>query len=122
MAITDARREQAYPTLSTFQIGMARRFASGEPRRFGPGDILYEIGTRNVPAWLILEGSADAIQRGGAGRSSVIATYGAGQFTGETMVPRDSGNFFGHWIHYPYNAEFQAKHDHALYTDCHCRR
>jgi thioredoxin reductase (NADPH) len=84
MAINDVRREQAYPTLSAFQIGMARRFASGEPRRFGPGDILYDIGTRNVPAWLILEGAADAIQRGAAGRSSVIATYGAGQFTGET--------------------------------------
>ena len=84
MAISDARREQAYPTLSAFQIGMARRFASGEPCRFGPSDILYEIGTRNVPAWLILEGSADAIQRGAAGKASVIATYGPGQFTGET--------------------------------------
>ncbi|MET1178862.1 hypothetical protein ABG775_13035 [Peribacillus simplex] len=34
----------------------------------------------------------------------------------------DSGNFFGHWIHHPHDAEFQAKHDHALYTDCHSWR
>jgi len=84
MAISDARREQAYPILSALQIGAARRFASGEPRRFGPVDVLYEIGTRNVPAWLVLEGSADAIQRGATGKSSIIGTYGPGQFTGET--------------------------------------
>ncbi|WP_342238476.1 FAD-dependent oxidoreductase [Inquilinus sp. OTU3971] len=79
MAIGDARREQMFPILSALQIATARRFASGEPRRFGPRDIVYEIGTRNAPCWLILEGSADAIRRSGAGQSSVVTTYGPGQ-------------------------------------------
>ena len=36
------------------------------------------------PAWLILEGSADAIRRSAAGSRPLVATYGPGQFTGET--------------------------------------
>ncbi len=84
MAIGEARHEQMFPTLSPLQIGTARRFASGEPCRFGPGDILYEIGARDVPCWLILDGSADALRRGPSGTSSLITTYGPGQFTGET--------------------------------------
>lgn len=84
MAIGEARREQAFPTLSALQIAMARRFASGEPQRFGPREIIYEIGARNAPCWLFLEGSADAIRRGAAGPSTLVTTYGPGQFTGET--------------------------------------
>lgn len=84
MAIGDARREQIFPTLSALQIATARRFASGAPRRFDPRDIVYEIGARNTPSWLILDGSADAIRRSAAGQSSVVTTYGPGQFTGET--------------------------------------
>lgn len=84
MAIGDARREQIFPTLSALQIATARRFASGAPHRFGPRDIVYEVGARNAPSWLMLDGSADAIRRGAAGRSSVVTTYGPGQFTGET--------------------------------------
>ncbi len=84
MAIGEARHQQIFPTLPPLQIGTARRFASGEPCRFGPGDILYDIGARDVPCWLILDGSADALRRGPSGRSSLITTYGPGQFTGET--------------------------------------
>ncbi|MGE7469370.1 FAD-dependent oxidoreductase [Bosea sp. NPDC003192] len=84
MAIGDARREQVFPTLSVLQIATARRFASGEPHRFGPRDVVYEIGARGAPSWLILEGSADAIRRSAAGQSSLVTTYGPGQFTGET--------------------------------------
>lgn len=84
MAIGDSRREQLFPTLSALQIATARRFASGPVRRFGPRDIIYDIGDRDAPSWLILDGSADAIRRGAAGQSSLVTTYGPGQFTGET--------------------------------------
>ncbi|MEI5667883.1 FAD-dependent oxidoreductase [Bosea sp. CCNWLW174] len=84
MAIGDARREQVFPILSGLQIATARRFASGAPHGFGPGDVVYEIGDRNAPSWLILDGSADAIRRSAAGQSSLVTTYGPGQFTGET--------------------------------------
>ena len=83
MKVSEARREQIFPTLSAHQIETARRFASDEPRRFAPRDILYDIGARNAPAWLILEGSVDAIRRGAAGKSAVITSFGPGQFTGE---------------------------------------
>lgn len=84
MAIGDSRREQVFPTLSALQVATARRFASGEPHRFGPRDVIYEIGDRNAPSWLVLDGSADAIRRGAAGQSALVTTYGSGQFTGET--------------------------------------
>ncbi len=84
MAIGDARREQVFPTLTALQIAMARRFASDAPRRFAPREVVYEIGARDAPCWLMLDGSADAIRRGAAGQSSLVTTYGPGQFTGET--------------------------------------
>lgn len=50
MAIGDARREQVFPTLTALQISMARRFASGAPRRFAPREVVYEIGARDARA------------------------------------------------------------------------
>jgi thioredoxin reductase (NADPH) len=84
MAVIDTRRDQMFPTLSTPQIETARRFASGEPQRFEAGAIVYELGARNVPAWLILEGSITAIRRDGIGNEAPIVSHTAGQFTGET--------------------------------------
>ena len=84
MAVIDNRRAQMFPTLSAPQLETARRFASGEPHRFGPGETVYAIGERNVPAWLILEGSITAVRRDGIGNAVPIVTHDAGQFTGET--------------------------------------
>jgi thioredoxin reductase (NADPH) len=84
MALIDNRREQMFPTLTQPQIETARRFASGEPKQFAPGDTVYEIGERDVPAWLILEGSITAIRRDGIGHEEPIVTHEAGGFSGET--------------------------------------
>ncbi|WP_316188072.1 MULTISPECIES: FAD-dependent oxidoreductase [unclassified Bradyrhizobium] len=84
MAISETRREQIFPTLSESQISVARRFASEDARRFDAHETIYDIGARNIPAWMILEGSADARMRGAAGKSSLVTTYRRGQFTGET--------------------------------------
>ena len=84
MTVGDARREQLFPTLSAVQIATAGRFASGAPHHFSPREIIYETGDRSVPSWLILDGSAIASRHDGTGRSSLVTTYGPGQFTGET--------------------------------------
>jgi thioredoxin reductase (NADPH) len=84
MAGIESRHDQIYPTLTAAQIAVARRFASGAERRFAGGEQLYDVGARDVPAWLILDGSVTAVRRGGIGDEAVVATYGAGQITGET--------------------------------------
>jgi thioredoxin reductase (NADPH) len=84
MALIDTRRDQMFPTLTIPQIETARRFASGEPRRFAAHETVFDIGARDVPAWLILEGSIVAVRRDGIGNEAPIVTHGAGQFSGET--------------------------------------
>lgn len=83
MAIIDTRREQMFPALTAPQMAIARRFASGEPRRFEPGETVYEVGARDVPAWLILEGTMIASRHDGLGVEEAIVTYGPGQLSGE---------------------------------------
>jgi len=83
MALIDTRRDQMFPVLSVAQIETARRFASGEARRFAPGQLVFDVGERQAPAWLVLEGEIDVIRRDGRGREESIATEGVGQFSGE---------------------------------------
>lgn len=84
MAVSDARHEQTFPTLTAPQLATARRFASGPERRFAPGERVYAIGERAVPAWLVLEGAIVASQQDGLGHASTIVEHQPGQITGET--------------------------------------
>ncbi|MBJ3777121.1 FAD-dependent oxidoreductase [Acuticoccus mangrovi] len=84
MNTSETRRAQLFPTLSATQLESARRFASGAERSFAPGERVYDIGERNVPAWLVLKGSIIASQQGGTGREAVIVVHGPGQMSGET--------------------------------------
>lgn len=83
MALIDTRRDQMFPVLSALQIETARRFASGEPRAFAPGEVVYNVGDRPVPFWLVLEGSLEVSSRDGRGQESLITVEAAGQFSGE---------------------------------------
>jgi thioredoxin reductase (NADPH) len=83
MAVIEERRAQMFPTLTAAQLDLARRFASGAPRRFAPGEIVYDVGQVAVPAWFILEGSIEVARRDGLGREAPIATETEGQFSGE---------------------------------------
>ncbi|HEX4181402.1 MAG TPA: FAD-dependent oxidoreductase [Caulobacteraceae bacterium] len=83
MAVIDTRREQMFPVLSAAQIEVARRFASDAPRRFGPGEQVFDVGQRNVPSWLVLEGSIEVVRRDGPSLEAAITTETAGQFSGE---------------------------------------
>ena len=83
MSLIDTRRDQMFPVLSALQIETARRFASGEAQRFAPGEVVFEVGERQAPAWLVLEGEIQVIRRDGRGREEPIATEGVGQFSGK---------------------------------------
>src|SRR5687767_9959582 len=80
---TDTRSHQRFPLLDAGQIEIAKRFASGEPRRFKPGEIVFDIGVRDAPAWLVLKGSIDVVRRDGLKREAPIVTHHPGQISGE---------------------------------------
>ena len=83
MSVIDTRRQQMFPVLDAGQIETAKRFASGPARDFAPGEIVFDVGERQAPAWLVLKGAIEIAParrprpRGGDHHAS------AGQFTGE---------------------------------------
>jgi thioredoxin reductase (NADPH) len=83
MTEIDTRHDQRFPVLTPEALETARRFASGEPKRFEPDQIVFELGELGSPVWLILEGSIIAVRRDGLGHEKTIVTQTAGQFTGE---------------------------------------
>ncbi len=83
MTLVGTRRAQMFPVLAQAQIDSAKRFASGAPRRFEPGDVAFAVGERHASAWLVVDGSIVVVRRDGLGDESAITTLGAGQFTGE---------------------------------------
>ena len=83
MSNGDGRAHQRFPVLSGAQIEAVRRFASGGPKTFEPGAVMYAIGQRDVPAWLVLDGAIDVYRRDGLNHEAHIVTHGPGQFSGE---------------------------------------
>lgn len=83
MAETNDRSHQRFPVLDPNQIETAKRFASGPPQTFSPGETVFDIGQRLVPAWLVLQGSIEVMRRDGLDRESTITIHHAGQFSGE---------------------------------------
>ena len=77
------RGHQLFPVLDASQIDTAKRFASGPAHEFAPGEIVYDVGERNVPAWLVLKGSIDVVRRDGLNHEAAITSLGPGQFSGE---------------------------------------
>ncbi len=84
MSVIDTRRQQIFPVLVPAQIEMAQRFASGPPRDFAPGEIVYDVGERHAPTWLVLKGSIESVRRDGLKHELPVTTHMPGQFTGET--------------------------------------
>ena len=83
MSIIETRHDQMFPTLDAGQVETAKRFASGPIRHFEPGEIVFDIGQRNAPAWLVLKGAIDVTRRNALGTETPITTHHAGQFSGE---------------------------------------
>jgi thioredoxin reductase (NADPH) len=83
MSRADGRQHQIFPVLDAAQIAAARSFASGPERHFAPGAVLFDVGERLAPAWLVLAGGIVVSRRDGLGHEEVVATATPGQFTGE---------------------------------------
>ena len=83
MSVFEARRHQVFPVLAPAQVEMAKRFASGAPQTFAPGETVFEIGAREVPAWLVLAGSLVIYRRDGLHPEVRVTSHRVGQFSGE---------------------------------------
>ncbi len=83
MSLVETRHAQMFPVLDAAQIETARRFASGPAKSFAPGELIYDVGETDVPAWLLLEGAIALTRHDGLGRHEEIGVETAGQFTGE---------------------------------------
>jgi len=83
MRLIETRSHQLFPVLTASQIDMAKRFASGPSRAFAPGEIVFDVGQRHVPSWLVLKGSIEVLRRDGLSREAAITSLRAGQFSGE---------------------------------------
>ncbi|HEX3709440.1 MAG TPA: FAD-dependent oxidoreductase [Pseudolabrys sp.] len=83
MSLVDTRFDQMFPVLGHVQIETAKRFASGEARRFAPGELAYDVGMRNASAWLVLDGGLEVLRRDGLHRQTSVILLTEGQFSGE---------------------------------------
>src|SRR6188474_2521674 len=83
MSVIKTRGHQLFPVLDGTQVDTAEHFASGPERKFAPGEIVYDVGERDVPTWLVLKGSIAVVRRDGLNHETAITTLGPGQFSGE---------------------------------------
>ena len=77
------RTAQRVPRLREAQLDVVRRFAEAHERTFAPGESIYKIGERGVPAWFLLSGSAEISGRDGLNQEIGLQRVESGQFTGE---------------------------------------
>jgi thioredoxin reductase (NADPH) len=77
------RSAQRFPRLRDAQLDVVKRFANSEPRRFAPGEAIFAVGDLRVPAWFLLEGSADLFGLDGLDRAADLWKLESGDFTGE---------------------------------------
>ncbi|WDJ71677.1 FAD-dependent oxidoreductase [Xanthomonas campestris pv. campestris] len=83
MSLADTRHHQMFPELDTAQLAITRRFASGPPRRFEAGEMVFDVGDAQAPVWVVLEGAIEVVRRDGLGNEKPITLHTPGQFTGE---------------------------------------
>ena len=83
MTLIETRGHQLFPVLDAGQIDTAKRFASGPAREFAPGEVVFDVGERDAPVWLVLKGSMDVVRRDGLNHETAITSHGPGQFSGE---------------------------------------
>ena len=83
MTAAGSREHQMFPALDPQQIATARRFADDEPRYFLPGEMIFNVGERHAPAWLVLEGSIEVLRQDGLSSSVPVTRHTTGQFSGE---------------------------------------
>jgi thioredoxin reductase (NADPH) len=77
------RSAQRFPVLREPQLEVVKRFAGAPEQAFGAGELLFDVGSRDVPVWFLLQGSVDAFGRDGLDQETAIRHLERGQFTGE---------------------------------------
>jgi thioredoxin reductase (NADPH) len=75
-----SRHHQAFPSLEQEQFELLSRY--GERRRFAAGEVLYRIGERHIPMYVVMSGEIE-MARNSALASHVLGVFGPGMFTGE---------------------------------------
>jgi thioredoxin reductase (NADPH) len=78
---TETRDRELFPELTDSQMEVVRR--AGEEKRFADGTLLWNVGDRGTPLYVVLEGAIDVVRRDVYGED-VVATFHARQFSGET--------------------------------------
>jgi thioredoxin reductase (NADPH) len=77
------RSAQRFPRLTDAQLEVVKRFADTEARTFSPGESMFQMGDRGVPAWFLLEGTVQLVGRVGVEQETTLHELESGQFTGE---------------------------------------
>ena len=77
------RSAQRFPRLRQEQLEVVRRFANTESKRFSPRESIFQVGERGVPAWFLLEGTAEIFGRDGLDQEIFLRQIESGHFTGE---------------------------------------
>ncbi|HEY4212178.1 MAG TPA: FAD-dependent oxidoreductase [Steroidobacteraceae bacterium] len=77
------RSAQRFPVLRDAQLEVVKLFANAEARRFAPGESLYDVGQRGVPAWFVFEGGIDLFSKDGLEQTNALRSLVVGQFSGE---------------------------------------
>jgi thioredoxin reductase (NADPH) len=75
--------ERLFPTLTSVQ--MARIAAHGRRRPIAAGEVLVEVGDKDVPFFVVVSGEVQAL-RPTAGSEILIVAHGPGQFSGEAIM------------------------------------
>lgn len=78
-----SRTEDVFPTLTPEQV--ARIAIHGRARSVGAGEVLLEAGEQASSFYVVTAGQLDAVQAT-TGTERVVASFRAGQFTGETTM------------------------------------
>jgi thioredoxin reductase (NADPH) len=75
--------ERLFPTLTSAQ--MARIAARGRRRSIARGEVLVEVGEKDVPFFAVVSGEVQALRPTGATEILIVA-HGPGQFSGEAVM------------------------------------
>src|SRR3979409_1616361 len=75
--------ERLFPTLTSAQT--ARIAARGRRRSIARGEVLVEVGDRDVPFFVVVSGEVQALRATGA-KEILIVAHGPGQFSGEAIM------------------------------------
>ena len=81
-AVFEQRREQMFPQLTPEQVEVAKRFG-GTPRRYGPNEVIVQLGEVGAPAWLVLSGYIAVARKDPLGNREDITHHLPGMMQGE---------------------------------------